>query len=122
MDVYPHMMHNNLDIGNDALLPTLWPVDDSPIVCARPRDAATPSVAHDYKRVLAGMLPKQHLSILPGTADSYIEPLHFGIEPCIALAPCCPSRTDQCWSVTEVVGRSSSPEGCGSKLTSLFRA
>jgi hypothetical protein len=62
MDVYPHMMQNNLDIGNDALLPTLWPVDNPPIVCAHPRDAATPSVAHDYKRAIAGMLPKQHLA------------------------------------------------------------
>jgi hypothetical protein len=123
MDVYPHMMlHNHLDIGNDALLSTLWPVDDPPIVCAHPRDATSPSVSHDYKCAIAGMMPKECLGILLGAADSYIEPLHLCTVPCVSPAPFCPSRTDQCSAVTLVSARLRIVLTYGTNSTALFTA
>ena len=59
MHVYSHIIVNDyLQVGNNALLPTFWSVDDPSIMCAHTRDAPTPSIPYDHGCTVAGVLPK----------------------------------------------------------------
>ena len=119
MDVYPHIVINDdLDVCYDAFQPMLGPVYDTSIVRSHTSAAAAPSVAHDHEHALAGMLPKQCLSILSGPTDRYIESRHLCPETCSSTAPFCPPRTDKYYAVTTVSSRAIC---CGSRCLSLSR-
>jgi len=52
------MVNDYFQVGNNALLPTFWSVDDPSIMRAHTRDAPAPSIPHDHECTVAGMVPK----------------------------------------------------------------
>ena len=76
MHVDSHTIVNDyFQVGNNTLLPAFWSVDDTSIVRAHARDTPAPSISHDRECTVAGVCPKELLSILPGAAYRYIKPL-----------------------------------------------
>ena len=80
MHVDSHTIVNDyFQVGNNTLLPAFWSVDDTSIVRAHAHDTPVPSISHDRECTVAGVCPKELLSILPGAAYRYIKPLHWSL-------------------------------------------
>src|SRR5262245_33888395 len=80
MHVYSHIIvHDDFHVGDHALLPTFWSVDDTSIMCAHASDSPIPSIPHDHEYTVASMFPTELLGILPSPTYRDIKPPHWSL-------------------------------------------
>ena len=59
MHVDSHIIvHDYFQVGDNAVLPAFWSVDDTSIMRPHARDTPAPSIPHDHECTVASMAPK----------------------------------------------------------------